>query len=227
MANPQAEDGYTKIANEIMEALAKIRISGEARQVLDVILRKTYGWGKKKDRIALSQFHEATGGMKKPSISRAIRTLLAIKLIIVSENANRNGQEYEFNKDYETWKPLAKKLIVSNIAKGVSENAKKRLQKCLPQKKKETIQKKEYKPLVFLTDEEYQKLTEKYTKPIADDYIEQLSMKLGSKFIKYDSHYLTILNYDRRGYFTTGQQARSDNPADAYALKLREIYGEN
>ncbi len=148
MANPQAEDGYTKIANEIMEALARIRIPGEARQVLDVILRKTYGWGKKKDRIALSQFYESTGGMKKPSISRAIKMLLAIKLITVSEKANRNGQEYEFNKDYETWNPLAKKLTLAITLKGVSEKAnavsnkaKNRLQKSLPQKKKETITK--------------------------------------------------------------------------------------
>lgn len=48
MANPQCENGFTKIANELMEALAKIRIPGEARQVLDVIFRQTYGWNKKR-----------------------------------------------------------------------------------------------------------------------------------------------------------------------------------
>jgi len=37
----------TWFADEILEKLAMIRISGEARQMLDVILRKTYGWGKK------------------------------------------------------------------------------------------------------------------------------------------------------------------------------------
>ena len=47
MANPQKENGYIMIANEIMEALAKYRIPGEQRQCLDVILRKTYGY----DRI--------------------------------------------------------------------------------------------------------------------------------------------------------------------------------
>ena len=47
MANPQKENGYTSIANDIVEALAGIRIPGEARQCLDVILRKTYGWNKK------------------------------------------------------------------------------------------------------------------------------------------------------------------------------------
>ena len=56
MASPQLKDGYVAIANEIMDALAHIRIPGEARQVLDVILRKTYGWKKKEDEISLSQF---------------------------------------------------------------------------------------------------------------------------------------------------------------------------
>lgn len=33
MANPQCENGYTRIANEILEALSKIRIPGEARRL--------------------------------------------------------------------------------------------------------------------------------------------------------------------------------------------------
>lgn len=147
MASPQVENGYTAIANEIMDELIKIRVPGEAMQILLVILRKTYGWGKKEDHISLSQFYEATG-MKKPSIIRAIKQLLAIKLISVSEKANRKGQLYEFNKDYDTWQPLAKKLMlakkltdVSNNANGVSEKAKNRLQKSYPQKQKTTLTK--------------------------------------------------------------------------------------
>ncbi len=145
MASPQLENGFTEIANEIMEALAKTRTPGEPRQVLDVILRKTYGWHKKKDRISISQFHETTG-IKKPSIIRAIKTLLAMKLIIVSEKANSMGHEYEFNKDYETWQPLAKKLTFTKKLTGVSEKANNRLQKSYPQKKKETLTKERYAP---------------------------------------------------------------------------------
>ena len=35
MANPQKENGYVPVANAIFEAFRSIRISGEARQVLD------------------------------------------------------------------------------------------------------------------------------------------------------------------------------------------------
>lgn len=111
MAAPQAENGFTRIANDILEALARIRIPGEARQILDVILRKTYGWGKKEDHISLSQFHEATG-IKKPSIIRAIKQLLAMKLIIVSEKANAKGQVYAFKKDFDSWQPREKRVTV-------------------------------------------------------------------------------------------------------------------
>ena len=76
MANPQIEDGHIDLANEIVEALAKIRISGEEMQCLWVIFRKTYGWHKKQDHIALSQFCGFTQ-LKKPAICRALRKLLS------------------------------------------------------------------------------------------------------------------------------------------------------
>ena len=89
MADPQLEKGYTKIANEILEALAKIRIPGEARQILDVILRKTYGWGKKEDNISLSQFQKNTN-LSKPNICRGINKLINMNIIIKKQITNND-----------------------------------------------------------------------------------------------------------------------------------------
>jgi len=47
MANPQREDGHVDIANETIEALAKIYLSSYETQTLFAIFRKTYGWHKK------------------------------------------------------------------------------------------------------------------------------------------------------------------------------------
>lgn len=110
MANPQTEQGFTKIATEIMDALCRIRISGEARQVLDTILRKTYGWGKKEDVISLSQFCLATG-MSKTRVCQALAKLQNMKLITKKGNATANI--YRFNKDFDTWKSLPKKGIIT------------------------------------------------------------------------------------------------------------------
>ena len=112
MASPQVEDGYTKIANELQDYFCRYRIPGEERQVLDSIIRKTYGWEKIEDAISLSQFVEMTG-MKKPNIIGAIKSLLSKKIIIVIQKDNRNGHIYKINKDYETWQPLSKKITLS------------------------------------------------------------------------------------------------------------------
>ena len=58
---------YFKVKIDWWEALVGFRIPGEQRQVLDYIIRETYGWRKKEDGIALSQFVQATG-LKKQNV---------------------------------------------------------------------------------------------------------------------------------------------------------------
>lgn len=109
MANPQKENGYTAIANELFEALCRIRVNGEARQVLDVVFRKTYGFNKKEDRIALSQFVDITG-LKKQTVCKALNKLKYMNLIVVTQKGNAEDNIFNINKDYTTWKPLPKKV---------------------------------------------------------------------------------------------------------------------
>lgn len=116
MANPQTENGYTRIANELMEALTRTRIAGEARQVFDCILRKTYGYHKTEDAISLSQFCLATN-LKKPNVVRSISKLIAVNLIIKKDNDKENL--YSINKNFDTWKPLSKKITLSKRLKTV------------------------------------------------------------------------------------------------------------
>ena len=118
MANPQKENGYTAIANEIMDALCKIRIPGEERQILDCILRKTYGWHKCEDAISLSQFSLMTG-IKNTHVIRAINGLLSKKVISITENGNCKAKVYKFIKDYHVWRPLPKKVTFPKKVIGV------------------------------------------------------------------------------------------------------------
>lgn len=106
MANPQLEDGYFKISNEYWDARIKIRIPGEASQVLDFIIRKTWGWGKKEDYISLSQFVSATG-ISRNNVIRAREILISMNLIVVSKN-NGGLTKYKVNKYFNTWKPIPK-----------------------------------------------------------------------------------------------------------------------
>ena len=108
--NPQIEDGYIKIANELGEALAKTNLSPYESRIFWAILRKTYGWHKKSDWISLSQFIELTG-LIKPDIIRAIKKL--IKKNIITQTGNDKGKEYSINKHYTKWNSLPKQVIVT------------------------------------------------------------------------------------------------------------------
>ena len=120
MTSPQLENGYTKIANEILEALAKIRISGEARQMLDVIIRKTYGFNKKIEAIPTSKFVELTG-LSPMAIYKARKKLLELNLITISQKGESQILNYSFQKNHKDWKPLSKKEALSQ--KGDGEGA--------------------------------------------------------------------------------------------------------
>lgn len=102
MANPQIEKGYIRIATEIWEALVRTRIPAEPRQVMDCIIRKTYGFQKKSDQIATSQIMEATG-LNRRTIERARTTLRTWGLITTDKKGGSQILVYRFNKDYETW----------------------------------------------------------------------------------------------------------------------------
>jgi len=111
MAHPQLEDGWTEIANEILEALYRINLSPYESRVLWFIIRKTYGWHKKTDRIPLSQIAEGTG-LLKPNICRALKSLIAHKLVIRTDK-----KQVGFQKDYEQWQ--VQKLSVPIIGEKV------------------------------------------------------------------------------------------------------------
>lgn len=53
--NPQLEDGFTRIANELLEAISTFGFSQRELSVLLAIIRKTYGYGKKTDDMSASQ----------------------------------------------------------------------------------------------------------------------------------------------------------------------------
>jgi len=131
--SPQVENGHTDIANEIIDYLCGYRISGEEWQVLWVIIRKTYGWHKKQDWVSLSQFAELTK-MKKPNIIRAIKKLQEKKVIIKKDN--KNGRTYAFNKHYNQWKKLSKKIRLSKVIIPIIKSDNDLLSKVIPTKEK-------------------------------------------------------------------------------------------
>jgi hypothetical protein len=125
MANPQIENGFITIANELWDAITKIRIPGQARQIFDFIFRKTDGYGKKEDWISLGQFIRGTGIPDKKGVIRAIHKLEIMNLI--GKKANKSEPSYWINKDYDTWKPLAKIPTLAKKTTSIGRKANKPL----------------------------------------------------------------------------------------------------
>jgi phage replication O-like protein O len=115
--SPQLEDGYTPVANTIMDPICRTRLSGTDWDFLHFLWRKTYGWAKPSDIISLSQFCEGTG-LSQAHVCRTIKRLLAMNVIFrhVASIGNRDAATYEFNKRVWSWKSLPKLATLPTLA---------------------------------------------------------------------------------------------------------------
>jgi len=103
MANPQWENGYTKIANEIIEALIASPLRGRELRIVLFILRKTYGHSRKDCKLSYAEIGAALG-IKRQHVATLIKTKLSpYRVIAVTPEGDRCKQAYEFNKNYDEW----------------------------------------------------------------------------------------------------------------------------
>jgi len=127
MASPQRENGHLDVANDIVEHLAKIQLSGYESRVLWALWRKTWCWvikdkngkmkrdkdgeilKKKKESISSKEWENLTL-MSKHHISGTLRKLRLRR--IVAEFGNKN--EWGFQKDYDKWLPSIKNIVTKN-----------------------------------------------------------------------------------------------------------------
>ncbi len=115
MANPQVENGFSKIANEFFDALIRNRIPGEQRQCFDLIIRQTWGWNKISDNISLSVFQQKTLISRK-SINDALKALKEKNMIEINKEGYTNN--YKINKNFDSWILPKKKSGVKNVTSG-------------------------------------------------------------------------------------------------------------
>ncbi len=101
MASPQTENGYTRIANEILEALCRQNLSPYESRMIWFLLRKTYGWKKKSDWISQSQFSKGMD-LDRRHVHRTIKRLLRKEIIVICRD-DKNRPAYGFQKDYSKW----------------------------------------------------------------------------------------------------------------------------
>ena len=112
MADPQTENGYTRIANELLEAMIRQKMSSSELRILLFIARKTYGFSKTWDRISYSQFSKATG-INRNHVYRSIKNLkennvVECRTVLHRVTGKPYTVEYKIQKDHERWRTRAK-----------------------------------------------------------------------------------------------------------------------
>lgn len=100
---PEIDDGHTKIANELLDAIICHDFSKRQLKILLYVMRKTYGWNKPEDDISRSQMVKDTG-LSNPNITTTIQELQALNVLIVS--SGKHAKSYKINKYYDQWRVI-------------------------------------------------------------------------------------------------------------------------
>lgn len=212
MANPQKENGYTAIANEILETLIGTGLNGTELACVLHVLRQTYGYHKTQDAISVSQFEKHIPSSKR-TIKNALKVLQLVKILTLVKkgNSKTSSNVWAFNKNYTEWQLVQKTALVQKITSTSAEKRNQLVKKTAPTK--ETIQKKlkkAYIPtqelveqfnhdfeLLKLTSKEMVKLYEKFGGELRTNLV-KFENAIGAKDYKYKSHYRAMLNwYDK------------------------------
>lgn len=146
MASPQKENGYTSIANELLEQIYRRKFSASQLKILLLVIRFTYGFTRK--TAALSNTFIAAGtGMHEITVSKEVGTLLRDNVLkLYKKPSFHSSRVIGINKDYDGWRnhlELAEALRVSEIFDRVSETGEFELAEQLT--KKENLTKKTIK----------------------------------------------------------------------------------
>ena len=152
MANPQIENGYTRIAHEILEQISKVNLNGTQFRIVMVIWRYTYGFQKTSTEMSYSFIAEAIGIKSKSNIQRELNALINGKVINVVGRGPRGANILEFNKNYEEWSDCTP-VRNNNDKQGVKE-----IKQVPNQKVKKNPTKKHTPKKVYNEDNTYYKM---------------------------------------------------------------------
>ena len=215
MANPRIENGYVRIANELLEAICRLDVSGSEMRILLYIIRRTYGFNKDYAEIPLSEVSTAVG-MRREHIQKMLKRLSTKNIIDLRTNSGTKPQTISIVKNYEKWDvelcascllhktATVEPTVVQNGNSSVVQNG----NSSVVQNGNSTYKdnKDNYKDIfkdrkksfgrngnVLLKNDEYDKLINDYGKETAERYIERMDNYISSREAKYNDCYAELL----------------------------------
>lgn len=116
MADVQLENGYTRIANELLEAVLKTSFIATHLKIILACWRYTYGFGRKEAELSLSFLSNATG-MSKRYISEGLNELISSNVLkVVKESTFNSSRIIAFNKNYEEWRYRDSRTVLQQVS---------------------------------------------------------------------------------------------------------------
>ena len=109
--NPQLEDGHTRIANELLEALIRYPFGGGELKVVLVIIRFTYGWNRKQCLLRQTTLARLTR-LDCRQVQRLL-THLRRQGILFRDRTTRPFT-YQLNKAYQGWRDWPSEALPDN-----------------------------------------------------------------------------------------------------------------
>jgi len=100
MTSPQLENGYTRIANELLTAFYEHDFTKRQQRLLLCIVRKTYGFQKKQDDMTITQLSNETG-ISRPHCCTTVNELF--ELNVIKKTKGKRGQIIGINKKFSSW----------------------------------------------------------------------------------------------------------------------------
>ena len=243
MANPQLSNGYTKIANELLEALCRLNISGNEMRILLYIIRRTYGFNRSYAEMPLSEISAAVG-IRKNHVSEVLNRLSAKNIIELHSNRGIKPQTISIVKNYEKWAVESCAVLPFLKTGTVPENRNPTIPEIgnptvpenrnptIPEignptykEKKENIKErgKERTPRgrygnVFLSDDEINKLNQDYGEDNIRTYIQKIDNYVQSKGRPYSDYAATLRSWlDKDGI------KKSDFDASKYEFLINNF----
>jgi phage replication O-like protein O len=102
MANPQIENGHTRVANEILNEIMKTNLNGTQFRLVLAIWRYTYGFRRKSYEMSIT-FLAGLIETTRSHVDRELKVLIDRNIITVLETSSKGARVLQFNKDYKSW----------------------------------------------------------------------------------------------------------------------------
>lgn len=107
MSTPQLENGYTRIANELLEAVFRANFNGSQIRVILCLLRNTYGYGRKECEFSNTYISDATG-INKKNVAVVVKSLVDGKVLEITQASTFNSaRRVAINKNYTEWECIS------------------------------------------------------------------------------------------------------------------------